>query len=377
MESTIDMYLAYQASVRGLSPRTVKATRTDLLHYTSFLGTTDPDKATPSLVSGFIASLVTEGAAAATVNRVLSSIRGFYRYRMRFGNLTADPSRDIQNQRPEQRLPDFLFREQMAGLLNSLPETSDFISLRDRALLETLYSTGCRVGELAGMEIARLDLSAGRIRVHGKGMRDRVVFLVPPASTAIADYLPARLALLKRRSKDEEAALFLNARASRLGTRGIQLIVDRRSIEAGIVKRISPHAFRHSFATHLVQAGADIREVQEMLGHASISTTQIYTHVDLTGLRRSYVESHPHAGRTSAPEAAFSPQAVKAPHVSSASGASGTAWSSKALSCAPVHARLPARSPAPGPVPLQDDAARTIPSGTKTSRIPGIKRKKP
>ncbi len=296
MDPKIETYLAYLESVRGLAARTLRSYREDFVHFSQEIGGVDPDLVTASDIRGFIASLVRGGLASSSVNRALSSIRGYYRYRLRFGDIAEDPSRDIENLGGGRPLPRFLFREEMTELLSSA-EGTDFPSVRDRALMEVLYSTGCRVGEVAGMTVERLDLAGGSIVVLGKGAKERLVFLGDRARRALAAYLPYRAT----RFGSNSGPLFLNMRGARLSERGMELIVDKRSQKSGQRKRISPHAFRHSFATHLVENGADIRVVQELLGHASVSTTQIYAHVDMARLRYVYENAHPHAEKLKKP----------------------------------------------------------------------------
>ncbi len=292
MDPKIEDYLAYLESVRGLAERTLRSYREDFGHFSTHLDGMDPDRVAASDIRNFVASLVQGGLASSSVNRSLSSIRGYYRYRVRFGFMTEDPSRDIENLGTGRPLPRFLFKEEITDIISGV-DGEDFRSVRDRALLEVLYSTGCRVGEVAGMTLERLDLGNGTAIVLGKGAKERIVFLAAPARRALAAYLPYRA----RRYGAGSGPLFINMRGTRLTERGIELIVDRRSLESGVRKRVSPHAFRHSFATHLVENGADIRIVQELLGHESVSTTQVYAHVDMARLRSVYENAHPHAGK--------------------------------------------------------------------------------
>ena len=300
MDRRIEAFLAYQGAVRGLSERTLRSYGEDLGRYESFLASckagagVDLDAASPAEVRAFAADLVAGGKAGASVNRALSAVRGYYRYRVRFGELAADPARDVEGLPSRRRLPRFLFEEETADFI-ALADGSDFASARDRALLEFLYSTGCRVGEAAGLELERLDLAEGVARVRGKGAKERVVFLAPPAREAVAAYLPLRAALLGRRGAEGLRSVFVNSRGGRLSERGMEWIVQGYAERAGFPRRVTPHAFRHSFATHLVAAGADIRAVQELLGHSSVSTTQVYAHVDMERLRKVYDRAHPHA----------------------------------------------------------------------------------
>lgn len=302
MDSRIEDYLAYLGAVRGLSERTVRSYREDFLRFEAFLkegGIEGPDAAAPRDIRAFAAELVAEGKASASVNRALSALRGYYRHRIRYGGLAADPSRDVEGMPGRRSLPRFLFEGEMDSFI-ALAEGDDFKGSRDRAILELLYSTGCRVAEAAGLTLSRLDLAGGTARVMGKGSKERVVFLAPPCRKALDAYLPLRAARLASLGDGAAAApteaLFVNARGGRLTERGIEWLVDRYAGGAGTGKRVSPHVFRHSFATHLVAAGADIRTVQELLGHASVSTTQIYAHVDMERLRKVYDLAHPHGG---------------------------------------------------------------------------------
>lgn len=355
MDRRIEAYLAYIDAVRGLSERTVRSYREDLSQYDAFLSgagregaaAVDIDEARSSDIRAFEATLVTDGKAGSSVNRALSAIRGFYRYRARYGGLAIDPSRDVESLPERRRLPRFLFEDEMSDFI-AQADGDDFRSVRDRAILEFLYSTGCRVGEAAGLSLRDLSLDDGTARVFGKGSKERIVFLAGPARNALAAYLPMRSELrtrvgsgladsrkatasLQRAGRvagmdgtdpagtgpggavdpgddagDAAASrspgskpkdpLFVNTRGGALTERGIEWIVDSYAAKAGTGKRVSPHAFRHSFATHLVARGADIRVVQELLGHANISTTQIYAHVDMERLRKVYDQAHPHGG---------------------------------------------------------------------------------
>jgi site-specific recombinase XerD len=313
-----EAYLAYLGAVRGLSERTVKSYREDLAQFEQYLAGVvadgvavdgvaaegvDVDAAGAADIRGFEASMIQAGKAGASVNRALSALRGFYRYRVRYGGLKVDPTRDVEGLSGRRKLPRFLFEEEMASFIG-LAEGEDFRSLRDRALFEFLYSTGCRVAEATGLRLDHLDLpqgmDTGTAKVFGKGSKERVVFLAAPARSALEAYLPARAALRTRLGsalRGSAEALFINARGEAITERGVEWIMESYARKAGLPKRVSPHSFRHSFATHLVQEGADIRAVQELLGHANISTTQIYAHVDMERLRKVYDQAHPHGAR--------------------------------------------------------------------------------
>lgn len=312
MDRRIEEYLAYLDAVRGLSPRTLRSYREDFEAYEKFLlGRAAPegraaqgaalDDATSSDLRAFAAELVTEGKASSSVNRALSAIRGYFRYRVRFGALVVDPSRDVEGLPSKRPLPRFLFQDEAADFMG-LPEGDGFGPARDRAILEFLYSTGCRVAEASSLTLDRLDLEGGSARVMGKGSKERVVFLASKAKAALGAYIPLRSERLKRLGTEAEGDkakrfLFVNARGGRLTERGIEWIVRGYADKSPSMRTVTPHAFRHSFATHLVEGGADIRAVQELLGHASVSTTQIYAHVDMDRLRKVYEQAHPHGAR--------------------------------------------------------------------------------
>lgn len=293
MDKRIEEYLSYLESVRGLSGRTLHVYRDDLERYEAFLAGADVDAAEAHDIRSFAGTLVMEGKASSSVNRALSTIRGYYHYRMRFGGLTTDPGREVENLSALRALPKFMFEEEMSTLIESI-EGSGFADVRDRALFEVLYSTGCRASEIAGMTLGKIDFPRGLIRVMGKGSKERVVFLGKMASSALANYLLLRSVHLTKVKLSDHGRLFINVKGNPLSVRGMENIVEKRRLKANMKKSISPHAFRHSFATHLVASGADIRVVQEMLGHSSISTTQVYAHVDMERLRKVYELAHPH-----------------------------------------------------------------------------------
>jgi site-specific recombinase XerD len=320
MDGRIEDYLAYLGAVRGLSPRTQRSYREDFESFEGFMSSAGPagavrdiDATTASDLRAFAAFLVTGGKAGSSVNRSLSALRGYFRYRVRFGGMLSDPARDIEGLPSRRHLPSFLFEDETAEFL-SRPEGEGFGPVRDRAILEFLYSTGCRVGEASNVTLDGLDLEGGSVRVMGKGSKERVVFLAARAKHAVGAYIPLRSERLLRlgtksasvppvdnavasRTRTTKEYLFVNAKGGRLTERGIEWIIQGYSEQAGTPRSVTPHSFRHSFATHLVGHGADIRVVQELLGHASVSTTQIYAHVDMERLRKVYELAHPHGGK--------------------------------------------------------------------------------
>ena len=322
----MERYLSYLAVVRGYSAQTVRAYRGDLVRYLEYLGSVGvpAGQATPRQVRGFVGHMTRTGHSAASVNRAVSAVRGFYRYLE--GTPAAPDANPAQGQRglkTGKRLPGFLFAGEAQTLIDagrthgnaagSAAETGDgapddFWSLRDLLLLEFLYGSGCRVSEAVGLDVADVEPDAGRARVLGKGNKERVVFFGGACRALLQHYLPLRAARVRAWSAPPAAparvarrALFLARRGGRLGDRAARRIVSAATAAAGIDKRVTPHSLRHSFATHLLDAGANVRVVQELLGHASISTTQVYTHTSLARLREVHRGAHPRAVAESEP----------------------------------------------------------------------------
>ena len=292
MEPQVEGYLSVLAVERGLSRNTVEAYRRDLAGYLEFL---EGESASPELVDGFVASLYEAGMQTSTIARKLAAVRGFHRFLVAEGESEEDPTRFAETPRRRLGFPKALDVHEAVGLVES-PPLDTVLGRRDRALLETLYGTGVRVSELVGLDLAELDLETRSALVTGKGMKQRLVPLGRPAAEAVEAYLPGRLEL--RRPGDDPGAVFLNARGGRLTRQGVYGIVRKHALRAGIpAARISPHVLRHSAATHMVEGGADLRTVQEILGHASVSTTQVYTRMSLRHLHEVYVEAHPRALR--------------------------------------------------------------------------------
>ena len=288
--------MKYLQHVRRLSANTIAAYRRDIDSLRAYLRRSGlPEADLPeSAVRGFVAECSRKGLSPRSLNRVLSALRGYYRFRQKVAHDAANPFRSVRSLRTDKPLPSFLFEDEVAGLLDR--DSMDFWQLRDRLILEILYSTGCRVSELTAIELANLAPKDGSLRVLGKGGKERLVFLGPQARELLREYLLRRKAMLGQipGSRDERA-LLLNRRGGRLTPRGVQELLKKVVREAALHKPVSPHTFRHSFATHILNRGADIRVVQELLGHASLSTTQVYTHLDVEGLRRVYEKAHPHA----------------------------------------------------------------------------------
>jgi integrase/recombinase XerD len=306
---------------RDASPHTRRAYATALRAYLAWLAERNLDWRRPTRVElrAYLSRLVA-GGARSTVAQRLAAIRGFHRFAAREGLAPGDPWSAIATPRLPSRLPRVLELEQVERLLAAVdaelaraatrPRASvalaTAIAIRDRALVEVAYAAGLRISELAAAELGALDLRRGAIRVTGKGRRERLGLLGRPAIAALDSYLEAGRPVMLTRREDtdpEPTAVFLNHRGRPLGVRGLRLRLDRLRRAAGLPDGVSPHTLRHSFATHLLDNGADLRVVQELLGHESLSTTQIYTHVSPARLRTAYTAAHPRARRTAAPMA--------------------------------------------------------------------------
>jgi integrase/recombinase XerD len=286
-------FLASLATERGLSANTVAAYRHDLGEYLHYLqARPDPGAAiTADTIARFMAQLHERGLAASTVARRLAAVRGLHRFMVAEGLAGADPTVSIDSLRRPGGLPKALTVDEVAALLDA-PDRSQPLGIRDAALLEFLYASGARVAEAVALELLDLDLDAGTAVVTGKGDKQRVVPLGRYAIDAITAYFPVRMEL--RGDRPDPGGLFLNARGGRISRQAVWQIVRRHALVAGVpVGKVSPHVLRHSAATHMVEGGADLRTVQEMLGHASISTTQIYTRVSPQHLLEVFVTSHP------------------------------------------------------------------------------------
>lgn len=297
----VDTFVAYLKAVRHSSPATVAAYRREVERFLRSTGTEDPRSVQTAAVRRYLASLAQEGLGPRSVNRAMSAIRSFYRFLRRYDADTPDPTAGLRGLRADSRLPVFLFEDEAAAMLDSAatldsaavpPVTADGLTaVRDAALLEFLYATGCRVAEAAALRLDDVQLEARTALVTGKGGKQRLVYLTESAARSLRTYLRDRFAA--HPESRSVPAVFLNRRGGALSDRGMRLAVSRYRHQVG--KPVSPHTFRHSFATHLLNGGADIRTVQELLGHASLSTTQVYTHTSVDRLRDVYAVAHPHA----------------------------------------------------------------------------------
>jgi len=293
----LDGYLRHLAVERGLSKNTLSAYRGDLLRYQEFLDASNSDaiSASSNQLAEFAAHLVTLGLKASSNARILAAVRGFHKFLLLENLRTDDPTVKLRPPRLGKRLPKSLTQDQVIALLKASgpepdEESTDLIRLRDRAILELMYSTGTRVSEVVDLDLDEVN-DSGLLRVRGKGSKERIVPIGSFASRSLNAYLVrARPTLAAMRG---EPALFLNKRGGRLSRQSIWEIIQKSGDACGVA--VSPHSLRHSFATHLIEGGADVRVVQELLGHASVATTQIYTLVTIDTLRQVYASAHPRA----------------------------------------------------------------------------------
>jgi integrase/recombinase XerC len=307
LSRAIDSFQAYVADERRFSPRTVLAYRTDLDRFADFwekefanenAGKTSLSKIDTLAVRSYLAHLHRARLSNRSLARHLSTLRSFFRWACREGHLEKNPARGLPSPRIPRTLPRALTLADTERLLEPDGGEETLLPERERALFELLYATGLRVSEAAGLDLEDVDFSARLVRVTGKGSRERIVPFGETAAEALREYLPVRAALRRAVEDDDPEPgepLFVNARGGRLTTRSMARLLKRRLRAAGLPEEISPHALRHTFATHLLQAGADLRAIQELLGHASLSTTQKYTHLDAARLREVYRNSHPKA----------------------------------------------------------------------------------
>lgn len=287
VEDSLKEFLGYLASAKGYSVNTVSSYKRDLIEYLSFAQGSDPfDSET---LRGYLASLFGR-VKRSTISRKLSSLRSFFRFLEKRGIIQEDPAVELKGIKREKYLPKVMLVDQVSHMLDQLDGQEEKV-LRDRAILETLYSSGIRVGELVGLNLKDVDASQGLLRVTGKGDKERLVPIGRVALQAINRYLAhtKRDALLGKAN----GPLFLGRNNQRITVRRVQQIVKEHAKRIGISKEVSPHTFRHTFATHLLEGGADLRSVQEMLGHVSVSTTQIYTHLALDKIMDIYDKAHP------------------------------------------------------------------------------------
>lgn len=298
MRDATRRFLRYLKIERNCSELTVKSYGEDLAILIEYLEDVQGSIPRPGLIApmdlrNYVAALHDAGYAKSSIARRLACLRSFFRFAQREGLCQSNPAKPLRNPRPDRKLPHFLSGREIGRLLLA-PDASQSAGLRDRAILETLYSAGLRVSELVGINLDDLDLSDGLVRVRGKGRRERLSPLGSHAVQAVRRWIKVR-----QPDRRNGQVLFLNRFGSRLTTRSVARMLDKYLKQTGLDLRTSPHTLRHSFATHLLNRGADIRSVQELLGHKSLVTTQIYTHISTARLLKAYERAHPRARRTS------------------------------------------------------------------------------
>ena len=282
----IEKYIRYLEVEKDYSRHTILNYSKDLSEFKAFLGERALETVDYLALRKFLSVLRERNLKSRSVSRKLSCLRSFFRFLNREGLLKSDPAKAVSNPKLEKHLPKFLTEEEITRLIES-PDMAKLSGLRDRAILETFYSTGMRISELVGLNLEDIDFFSGVVKVRGKGKKERLAPIGEKALAALRDYT--------RKRKDNPQAVFLNKNTKRLTDRGVRLILDKYIRLAALREDISPHSLRHSFATHLLNRGADLRSVQELLGHANLSTTQIYTHVTMDKLKGVYDKAHPRA----------------------------------------------------------------------------------
>jgi integrase/recombinase XerD len=295
MDKLIERFIHYLAVERGLAQNTLESYARDLTAYIDFLqrgGIRDLNQTRRANIIAYLAELQRKGRATTTISRNLASLRAFYGFLLRDGLLDGDPTANLESPKIEKRLPKVLSVGEVESLLEG-PDQGTVAGVRDKAMLELLYATGIRVSELVSLNISDVNLNMGFLKCYGKGSKERIIPLGTVALQSVSDYIMRSRVKLSRNPSEE--SLFLNHHGQRLSRQGFWKIIKKYAHTASIDKEITPHTLRHSFATHLLENGADLRAVQEMLGHADISTTQIYTHLTKSRLKEVYAKAHPRA----------------------------------------------------------------------------------
>lgn len=299
LSHALDKFEKYLSAERNLSENSVNGYTSDVRQFIKFVEATgkrieDVDHRTIRTYLGFLQK---QGYSRKSISRKLSSVRAFFNFRKRQTGAVKNPTEIISAPKIEKRLPKFL-KEDAVDLLLDAPDLSTPNGMRDKAMLEMLYATGIRVAELVGLNLDSIDYGNLEVRVFGKGRKERIVPVHSSAAEAVRNYIKdGRKSLVRKRDPEKGAttAMFVNYRGERLTTHGVRLIMNKYIREVGLSRGITPHAIRHSFATHLLEAGADLRYVQELLGHVDLSSTQVYTHLSKARLRDIYMRSHPRA----------------------------------------------------------------------------------
>jgi integrase/recombinase XerC len=286
MKERIEQFIRYLEIENDASRHTLRAYRKDLEAFSDYVGRKAGDIEMID-VRGFVAQQIKNGLSKTTAGRRLASVRSFLNFLCREGYIRSNPAKLVTTPKTEKRLPNFLSVDDVFSLIER-PESIGFIHARDRAVLELLYSSGLRVSEISELNVDDINTKEGLVKVRGKGKKERILPVGAKAIDAIKSYMVEKMLLKKR-----DRAMFLNRSGTRLSDRGVRRIVVKYSRLIGINGQIGPHTLRHTFASHLLQAGADLRVIQELLGHSSLSTTQKYTHIDITHLMDVYDKAHP------------------------------------------------------------------------------------
>ena len=299
-DSTVSSFLNHLTIERGLSSNTLAAYKRDLRKFGEFLDGADLEKVTPELIVKFQSALKESGLSITSINRIDSTIRSFFKHALSEYGL-SNPTLEMLPSLTKRRLPKALSYESIISMINAAYREGEPVTLRDQTMLELLYSSGARVSELIGINVGDLNIVESdegpitTLKLRGKGSKERIVPLGSFATKAINDYVVRVRPGLAAKTSKTNAALFLNSRGGRITRQSAWNMVLRAAQDAGVTEHVSPHVFRHSYATHLLDGGADIRVVQELLGHASVTTTQIYTLITIDKVRESYSLAHPRA----------------------------------------------------------------------------------
>ncbi len=289
MQRYVDKFIRYLEIEREVSPHTSLNYRIDFKRFSKFLGKKRLEDVDYLFMRQFLADLRHGNLSRASIARTLSALRSFFKFLVREQLVHTNPLAGIATPKKEKKLPVFMHEAEVLKLIEA--PAGDLLGLRDKAILETLYSTGMRVSELVGMDVDNCDLVGGVVKIFGKGKKERLALIGNKASKVINEYIRASKSMRSRETK----AIFLSKHGKRMSDRSVRRVVDFYVKKVSLHNDISPHTFRHSFATHLLNRGADLRSVQELLGHASLSTTQIYTHVSTERMKEAYQKAHPRA----------------------------------------------------------------------------------
>jgi integrase/recombinase XerC len=306
MRRLIQRYLEHLQGERDVSPHTLRAYEGDLLRFHEFLArdflgkepqAVRPEDVDALAVRSFLAALTREGLGKRSQGRALSAVRSLFRFACREGTLAANPAQSVRTPKYPKKLPRHLRPGEVENLLEAPAAGDGPLALRDRAILELLYATGLRVGELVSLDWPAMDLPARVLRVVGKGRKERMIPFGRPAAQALRSWLAVWEAVRARRALDDDEPVFLNHLGGRLTDRSVRRVIDNWISVAAVARGVHPHTLRHTFATHLLENGADLRTIQELLGHSSLSTTQKYTHLEVERLLAVYRDAHPRARR--------------------------------------------------------------------------------